>query len=157
MFPMQSSPMPTYHNVPPPYSQYMPSFNNIIPPSQSTMSMINYSIEATINNLAQTVSSLQQQIASMSQSKFTVPTFDVASTLSLDIVKVMPPKHVEVLHSNSIMENVILLHMSKHFKHWVMVLLMIKDFLQNYLQEIERRLYNGISLCLLIPSLLFNN
>ncbi|GLJ07204.1 hypothetical protein SUGI_0061520 [Cryptomeria japonica] len=80
-FPIQSSPMSTYHNVPPPYSQSMSSFNNITPPSQSPMSNINSSTEVTINNLAQTVSSLQQQIASMSQSKFSVPTFDVVIPL----------------------------------------------------------------------------
>ena len=56
---MQPSPMPIYHNFPPPYSQSMPSFNNITPPSQSTMSNINSSTKATINNLAQTVSSVQ--------------------------------------------------------------------------------------------------
>lgn len=32
----------------------------------------------------------------MNQSKFNVPTFDVASPLSNDIVCVVPPKHVEV-------------------------------------------------------------
>ncbi|GLJ19066.1 hypothetical protein SUGI_0342280 [Cryptomeria japonica] len=94
--PVQSSPMTNYHRVPPPYS--LPSFNNITPPSQSNTSNMNSSTEATINSLAQTVSSLQQQIASMNQSKFSVPTFDVASPLSLDIVRAIPPKHVEIPH-----------------------------------------------------------
>lgn len=95
-FPTQSSPMPTYHNVTPPYSQSVPSFNNITPPSQLTMSNIHSSTEMTINNLVQTVSSLQQQIASISQSKFSVPTFDVGSSLFLDIFKSMPTKHIEI-------------------------------------------------------------
>lgn len=95
-FPTQSSPMPTYHNIPPLYFQFIPSFNNITPSSQSTMPNINSSTEVIINNLVQTMASLQQQIASMSQSKFGVTTFDVASPLSLDVVKVVPPKHVEI-------------------------------------------------------------
>lgn len=42
------------------------------------------------------MSSLQQQIASMNQSKYNVPTFDVERPLSNEIVRVVPPKHVEV-------------------------------------------------------------
>lgn len=89
--PPYSQPPPSYNNITPP-----PSFNNVTPPSQSNMSNFNSSTEATINSLAPTVSSLQKQIASMSQSKYSVPTFDVVRPLSNNIVCVVPPKRMEV-------------------------------------------------------------
>lgn len=60
------------------------------------MSNFNPSTKETINNLAQDVSSLQQQLDSITQSKFNMPTFDVARSLFDDIVRVVPPKNMEV-------------------------------------------------------------
>lgn len=64
-FVTQSSPIPTYHSVPPPYCQPQPTYNNVTPPSQSNTSNFNLFTKENINNLDQTISSLQQKLASL--------------------------------------------------------------------------------------------
>ena len=52
--------------------------------------------DSTIINLAQTVSSLQKQLASLTQNKFSIPTCDMGSPLSLDIIRNLVPQQANM-------------------------------------------------------------
>lgn len=122
------------------------------------MANCSQSVEATINNLSQTITSLQHQLASITQSKFNVPTFDVASFLFDDFVCVVPPKHMEIPELELYNRKGDPLTHVNTFQTLCSDFLMIKDLWPIcLLGPLQINNFNGIVLCLLILSLIFNN
>lgn len=85
---MYSNPLLIYfHCVP--KSLHIPSTSyNFLNPSIVPMTT-SVSSDLTISTLVQTFSKLQQHLSQVTQSKYNIPTYDLANPLSLDIIHVV--------------------------------------------------------------------
>lgn len=116
-FPMSVLPIilptshPSYNSVPFTYlnpTTMLPRVSLVVPsilanlytlPSVSNVPMPHVpSNDSTILSLSQSVSSLQQQLASFTQSKFKVPTCDMGSPLSFDIIYIVASQQNDMPH-----------------------------------------------------------